>query len=142
MKERVSSFPDSLKLDLVLDRIEAARQYYLQLAFPTSDAEGETTRPPLVRLAQNVPNPFNASTTFECFVDQDLAGVTVDIGLNIYDVSGSLVREIYSGPLGAGGNRFAWDGRNQSGTAVASGIYFLEMQWHGKRSIVKMILIR
>jgi len=140
--ETEGAFIDTLERDLVLDRIESARRYYLDLAFPTSDAGGEPVGPPLVRLAQNVPNPFNASTTFECFVDSDLAGGMVDVDLKIYDVSGTLVREIYRGPLGAGCNRFAWDGRNEGGTAVASGIYFLELEWRGTRSTVKMIQIR
>jgi hypothetical protein len=140
--EAEGSFPDTTKRDLVLDRIESARQYYLDLAFPTSDAAGESARPPVVDLRQNVPNPFNAATILECVVDPSLLGGSVEVALKVYDVSGRLVRDIYRGPLGSGNHRFAWDGRSNGGVAVASGIYFMRMEWSGYSSTIKMILIR
>jgi hypothetical protein len=140
--ETDGAFTDTLKRDLVLDRIESARQYYLDLAFPTSDAAPGNTLPPLVSLMQNVPNPFNASTTFECFMNPLHMGEAIEIDLEIYDVSGRLVRELYRGSLAGGSNRFVWDGRNDGGTEVASGIYFLKMEWRGMSSTIKMILVR
>ncbi len=137
------SFPDTTKRDLVLGRIESARQYYLDLAFPTSDAEGETLRQPDVYMLQNVPNPFNASTVLECVVDDSYLEGSVEIVIGVYDVAGRLVRDIYRGPIGPGSHRFYWDGRNNGGGAVASGMYFMRMERSGGHgSTIKMILIR
>jgi hypothetical protein len=135
-------FPDTLTRDLVMDRIESARQYYLDLAFPTSDAAGESACPPVVNLLQNVPNPFNAATIFECVVDPTYMGGSVEVALSVYDVSGRLVKDIYRGPLAPGNHRFVWDGRSNGGVAVASGIYFARMEWRGHNSTIKMILVR
>ena len=140
--EAEGSFPDTLKRDLVLDRIAAARQHYLDIAFPTSDSVWERGNPPLVGLTQNSPNPFNASTSFECFVDPLSTAAGVDVTLRVYDVSGMRVRDIYRGPLEPGSHRFFWDGRNNLGGPVASGIYFMKMEGHGYSSTIKMILIR
>ena len=137
------SFPDTTKRDLVLGRIESARQYYLDLAFPTSDAGREEERPSGVRLMQNVPNPFNASTMLECVVDDSYLNGSAEVTIGIYDVAGRLVRDIHHGPLGPGSHRFSWDGRNNGGGAVASGIYFMRMERRGGRgSTIKMILVR
>ena len=136
------SFPDTLKRDLVLDRIGSARQYYLDLAFPTSDAEGEGGYPPLVNLMQNVPNPFNAATTFECVVNPFYTGGSIEVALRVYDVSGTLIKELYHGPIEPGSHRFVWDGSNNGGKAVASGIYLMRMKCPGYSPTIKMILVR
>lgn len=140
--ETEGSFPDTLKRALVLERIGSARQYYLDLAFPMSDSVWESANPPCALLMQNMPNPFNASTTFECIVNPLGTTGAVDVTLRIYDVSGRRIKDIYKGPLEQGVHRFAWDGRNNGDGEVASGIYFLKMEWRGYSSTIKMILVR
>ena len=140
--ETEGSFADTLNLALVLDRIASARQYYLDVAFPTSDAVWERVNQPLIDLMQNVPNPFNAATMFECVLNPFGTDGSVDVVLRIYDVSGRLVRDLYHGPLDPGSNKFVWDGSNNGGMATASGIYFMRMEWRGYSSTIKMILVR
>ena len=83
-----------------------------------------TETPPETALLPNYPNPFNPETWIPYHLAQDAAVV-----LTIYDVRGSVVRELVLGHQPAGvyqsKHRAAyWDGRNESGESVASGVYF------------------
>jgi len=78
------------------------------------------------RLLPNYPNPFNPET----WIPYQLAE-TADVSLKIYDVSGRLVRSISVGfkPVGYYLTRERaayWDGRNETGESVSSGVYFLQ----------------
>jgi hypothetical protein len=74
-------------------------------------------------LGQNHPNPFNPSTTILFAVPK--AG---DITLAIYNLRGQLVRTLMSGPISAGHHRVVWNGRNQRGDRVATGVYIYQLQ--------------
>ena len=80
--------------------------------------------PETTALLPNYPNPFNPETWIPYHLAQDTAVV-----LTIYDVRGSVVRELSLGHQPAGvyesrGRAAYWDGRNQLGEKVASGLYF------------------
>jgi hypothetical protein len=89
-------------------------------------------------LNQNFPNPFNPSTT----VAFDLAKpATVRIG--IYDVSGRLVRTLVDRSMEAGSHEVGWNGTNNAGIGVPSGLYFYRMSTsEGFMATRKMILLR
>jgi flagellar hook assembly protein FlgD len=73
-------------------------------------------------LAQNYPNPFNPTTTLAF----SLAKGT-DVDLRIFDVRGALVKTLVSEHRAAGVHRVPWDGVNQQGNRVASGVYFYKL---------------
>jgi cytoskeletal protein CcmA (bactofilin family) len=70
------------------------------------------------QLEQNYPNPFNPSTEI-AFALPEAGKVT----LNIYALTGQLVATLVDGELPAGHHQLSWNGRNQSGAAVAAGVY-------------------
>lgn len=74
------------------------------------------------RLEQNFPNPFNPSTTI-AFSLKDAANVD----LTIYDVAGRRVRNLVDERRDRGVYQITWDGQNDSGSRVASGVYFYKM---------------
>jgi hypothetical protein len=88
-------------------------------------------------LAQNYPNPFwseatsrfagNPSTTIS-FALPEAGKVTV----SIYSEIGQLVRTLVDREMAAGRQQLSWNGRNQSGIAVAAGVYFYRMTVMGK----------
>ena len=78
--------------------------------------------PDLVVLYQNVPNPFNSMTNIEF----QLARESV-IGINIYDLNGNLVRNLYSGSLNAGYHKINWNGTNCNNQLASSGVYFYRL---------------
>jgi hypothetical protein len=93
--------------------------------------------PPAFRLSQNYPNPFNPATK----IDYSIADKSV-VDLRIFDVSGRLVRTLVSESRLPGAYSVVWDGRNDGGRAVATGIYFYRMVAGRESSVRKMVLIR
>ncbi len=88
-------------------------------------------------MGQNYPNPFNPTTViqFELPVDGPAT-------LEIYDLLGSRVRTLATGPHEAGYYRVAWDGKNGSGRPVTSGVYLYRLTAAEFVATRKMILIK
>jgi len=89
-------------------------------------------------LYPNVPNPFNPSTTIRYDVPSEGGAVT----LRIYDVGGRLVRTLVEGPQTAGQKTVIWDGKDDGGRSVASGVYFSRLQAPGYNRTMKMVLLK
>jgi hypothetical protein len=96
-----------------------------------------TDAPSVYRLAQNYPNPFNPMTTIK--FDMKEKGL---VALKIYDVAGRLVRTLVDEARDAGAYTIRWDGRNNIGAEVASGIYFYKMETAGFLATKKLVLLR
>ena len=94
--------------------------------------------PTVFSLEQNYPNPFNPSTTIPMTVPR-----TADVELKVFNILGRVVKTVFSGRVEAGRYPFSWDGRNESGTIVANGIYFARMRADGDFvTIQKMTLLK
>jgi hypothetical protein len=89
-------------------------------------------------LYPNVPNPFNSTTSIRYDVPTGGGVVT----LRIYDVSGRLVRTLVDGPQPAGQKTATWNGRDNQGRSVASGVYFYRLQAPGYEKTLKMVLVQ
>ena len=74
------------------------------------------------------PNPFHSITTF------NLSGVSDDVTLLIYDISGHLVRSIETAYQGASSSAVVWDGVDGSGNPTPSGAYFVKLNHMGSSS--------
>ena len=94
-----------------------------------------------VRLYQNHPNPFNPSTVIPFTVPGGME-TRRGVYLAVYDVSGALVKTLVSGTLPGGRHEARWDGRNERGESVASGIYFVRLRSGAVDSTRKMVLLR
>jgi hypothetical protein len=90
------------------------------------------------RLGQNSPNPFNPSTT----IYYDVPDGGGEISMKIYDVSGRLVRTLVDGHEPGGTRSVDWNGMNDQGQPLASGIYFYRMTAPGFTEMRKMVLLR
>jgi len=73
----------------------------------------------IVLLYQNSPNPFNARTEIRFLLPQN-----VYVELTIYNIMGQTVRTLTQGYRNAGHHLLNWDGRNQEGLSLPSGVYF------------------
>lgn len=91
--------------------------------------------PPI--LLRNAPNPFNPITTISCTLDSPSACT-----LQVHDIGGRLVQNLFAGTLAAGRHDFVWDGRDKRGQSVASGIYFYRLISNGYIATGKMTLAR
>ena len=97
--------------------------------------------PDTTALLPNYPNPFNPETWIPYHLSKD-----VMVTLTIYDASGSAVRELLLGHQAAGvyesrGRAAYWDGKNQIGEKVASGLYFYTLT-AGDFTATRKLLIR
>ncbi|MCH7549435.1 MAG: T9SS type A sorting domain-containing protein [Candidatus Krumholzibacteriota bacterium] len=90
-------------------------------------------------MAQNYPNPFNPVTTIEYLVPD---GPAQTVALVVYSVRGERVRTLVAGPVPGGRHQVEWDGRNNSGRFVSSGIYFYRLALSGFSATRKMLLMK
>ena len=88
-------------------------------------------------LEMNYPNPFNPSTTIPFNITQ--AG---NVTLNVYDMSGSLVKTLASDYKEAGSYKVIWNGLNNDGQQVASGQYILKMSAPNYSNTLQMTFIK
>jgi hypothetical protein len=99
--------------------------------------ESMTVAPVTLVLDQNNPNPFNPGTMVSFTIPK--AG---RVTLNIFDVSGRHVRTIVDGVLTTGTKQFSWDGMDENGVRVSSGVYFYQLSFANKTLTKKMTLLK
>jgi flagellar hook assembly protein FlgD len=90
-----------------------------------------------LKLHQNYPNPFRASTAISFALPNK-----APTSLKIYNVEGKLVRTLLNGILNEGYEQYLWNGRNDLGVPVGSGIYFYRLKAGGKMLTKKMVLLK
>lgn len=88
-------------------------------------------------LYQNYPNPFNPSTTIEYSIAK--AGA---VRITIFGVDGSRIRSLEGGVRPPGTYRALWDGTNNRGEPVSTGIYFYRLEVGRFTDVKKMLIIR
>jgi hypothetical protein len=95
-------------------------------------------------LSQNFPNPFNPSTTLPFQVKSLEFGVErpVPTTLTIYNILGQRVRTLLDEDKLPGEYKVIWDGRDEFGKDVASGIYFYKLKSGDFSQVKKMLLLR
>jgi endoglucanase len=109
----------------------------LRIVSPTAIDKKPGENPSAFRLEANYPNPFNASTVFE-FNLPDKAKTQ----LSIYNIQGQLVKTLVSSSLNAGVYQYSWDGVDESGHSMPSGVYFYELKTDNQKLVRQMALIR
>jgi hypothetical protein len=95
------------------------------------------TLPDNYELSQNYPNPFNPSTTIEFALPEQSS-----VRLAVYNVLGQEVRALSKETLPAGSYKIQWDGCDDSGKSVASGIYVCRLTTDRTELSRKMTLVR
>lgn len=167
--ERISVFVDSLnewtqvnlpldsyighasvrfRFHLTADNTGTADGWYiddLQINFqPTSVEEEPTSVPSAFALYQNYPNPFNPATRIPFTVHslQFKVHSPIPITLKIYNTIGQKVRTLVDEPMRVGKYELIWDGKNDEGKDVASGIYFYQLTTGDNQITRKMVLLR
>lgn len=93
--------------------------------------------PERLKLFQNYPNPFNPNTTISFYLQ-----IKSKINLNVYNVLGKKIRNLFTGEVSKGHHSIVWDGTNINGNPVNSGLYIYRLK--SKENIItkKMVLIR
>ena len=93
--------------------------------------------PKIYELSQNYPNPFNPETVIKYSLPQ-----ADRVEITIYNVMGQLIRTLVDNTQKAGYHTVLWDGRNELGVSVSSGIYFVKMKASSFVQTRKMMMLR
>ena len=88
-------------------------------------------------LDQNYPNPFNSSTSIGFVLDRDML-----VSIRITDINGRLVKTLFKGSQLHGKHVIKWDGKDNSGLDVRSGIYFYSLSSGQKQQTRKMLILQ
>lgn len=112
-----------------------------------ADTLNQTLLPPTVvgvpdagdkyHLAQNFPNPFNPTTEIFYTIPRD-----EQVALVVYDVSGRLVRTLVSDRQSSGPHVARWDGKDNEGRDVSSGVYFYRLEAGSFLQTRRMVLLK
>ena len=102
--------------------------------------EDSPLAPAELELYQNYPNPFNPETQIAYLVPASLSGkqLTVDV----FDALGRHVTNLVNGPQPAGHHRVTWNGHNDLGQPVSSGVYVYRILVDGQVKLRKLLLVR
>ncbi len=104
---------------------------------PRSAVSGRDELPLRYALEQNYPNPFNPGTTIRFELRQHGR-----VSLTIYNMLGQKVKTLMEGVKPAGRHIITWNGTDDRGQAVPTGVYFYRMQAAGFDKVNKMLLLR
>jgi hypothetical protein len=120
--------------------------YTLMICPKPSAVEGEEVPnvPHDFELYQNYPNPFNPTTTIHFTVHRPSSAVhsPYPTTLKIYNVLGQKVKTLVDEPESAGSYEVIWDGKDERGNNLASGIYFYRLQIGDQTQTKRMLLLK
>jgi hypothetical protein len=102
------------------------------------EGEDETDVPDVFALSKNFPNPFNPSTT----INYDIAGTGGHVSMVIYNMSGQKVRTLVDEVKAPGFYSVVWDGTDEFGMSVSSGIYLYKIISGDFNDIEKMTFVK
>ncbi len=88
-------------------------------------------------LLQNHPNPFNPATTITYELPKP-----GEVEVRVFNVTGRLVRTLSTGVMDGGRHEIGWDGRDDGGGVVASGLYFCQVVFEDAALTSKMLLLK
>ena len=93
--------------------------------------------PAALALSPSYPNPFNPETTIEFALPAE-----GPVRLSVFDSRGRTVRVLVDERVPAGTHAVTWDGRDDAGQALASGVYFHRLEAAGVKRVGKMVLAK
>jgi len=91
----------------------------------------------IATLDGNYPNPFNPSTTVKYSMEE-----SANVSIDIYNIKGKKVKTLVNDIQSAGSHTEVWNGSNDKGETVGSGIYFMKMRAGNVESTKKMVLMK
>ncbi len=123
----------------VLEAVQADTFAKLKVSHEQIASEGnnETGHPVLFGLEQNVPNPFNPSTTINYTLTEPAF-----VNLNIYNIQGQKIKTLVDSAGTAGFHSVIWNGDDDSGLGVSSGVYIYQLVTPAGKVQKQMLLVR
>ena len=104
--------------------------------YPVSETE-IVVKPLKTELLSNFPNPFNPETTIRFNLAKDS-----DVSIDIFNIRGQKVRLLVSGYWCQGEYSVVWDGRDDNGVSLGSGVYFYHLRAGDFSETRRMLLLK
>ena len=98
---------------------------------------GNPPTPAKFTLSGNYPNPFNPTTNISYSIPTD-----GNVELIVYNIRGQKVKKLVKGTQPAGVYNVTWNGKDENGWSVSSGVYFYKLRSSGKTAVKKMLLLK
>ena len=136
-QDTVSSSLTQIGKDAPWNKLQAGNLMIRAILDGNTDVETVLTPAPQRLTVNNYPNPFNPETTIKMSIPK-----ATDINLSVYNLKGQLVKTIVDDFLTAGDHSYVWDGKDQNGTNVSSGIYFYKVESDSQTINKRMILLK
>ena len=153
--QRIAATPgaDTGNWVATLSVVDPTRAGLHSVLFVARDRAGNETRksvdltlsarlPRQLQLGANFPNPFNPETTIPL---QIASGVTAGVRLRVYNTAGQVVRELLDNTIEAmepGWHEVRWDGRDDAGRQLSSGVYFYRLESAGQLLTRSMTMLK
>jgi len=93
--------------------------------------------PETIELAQNYPNPFNPITTIRYGLSKNIT-----VKISVFELSGKLIKTLVDEKKSAGWHEVKWDGTNQLGNSVGTGMYIYKIQAGNFQKVKKLIFMK
>jgi hypothetical protein len=103
--------------------------------------EAPAANPGRLRFSSVTPNPFNPLVTIRFELLGDLNS-SAPVTVSVFDPAGRRVRTLWNGILDQGPHESVWDGRDDAGSALSSGVYFATIESGGELRSAKMVLLK
>jgi len=105
--------------------------------FDQTSSQNDLPETGSIQLHQNTPNPFNPTTTISFSIPNESK-----VDLSIYNIKGQKIKQLISDQLSAGQHSVVWNGKDDNGKSVSSGIYFYKLKTANFEKTKKMILMK
>ena len=112
-------------------------QYINYLTRQATSVNENSITPNTIVLGKNYPNPFNPTTTINYNISKQ-----ANVKLSIYNLKGEKVRVLVNKILNAGSYKAVWNGKNNAGKIVASGVYLYKLSSENSTQLKRMILMK
>lgn len=104
-------------------------------------SKNNLTIPIVIELLQNFPNPFNPETQITVHISAE-SRQPEPVSLTVFNLAGQKVRRLFQGEISSGTHHFIWDGKNDRGSLLASGVYLYVLQGAGYSLSRKMLFLK
>ncbi|MEA1971756.1 MAG: T9SS type A sorting domain-containing protein, partial [Candidatus Cloacimonadota bacterium] len=101
-----------------------------------NDTEDDYIPSPQSKLS-NYPNPFNPTTNIYFSIDQE-----ENVKLEVFNIKGQKINQLVNNQLSAGQHSIVWNGTDDSGKSVSSGVFFYKLTTESKSTINKMLMLK
>lgn len=126
----------SLSSEIFSTVTDSEGYYEIELPHLWTAIQEANTKPEAVVLSQNYPNPFNPSTVIEYSLAKDML-----VRLDVFSVIGQKIRTLVNTHEVSGKHRVQWDGTDDAGNNIASGVYLYRLQAGTSCITNKMLLL-